>query len=346
MQLGISLYAGVQQSLTLHTIEKAKEEGMHIAFSSLQIPEEKELNIFDQFHVLQQQAQNARLTIFTDISKQRLYSLGVKDIHELKKYGIEYLRLDDGFSVEDIAALSNDFHIVLNASTICTGLEGLLQKCNRSHILACYNYYPEPYTGLTLYTVYRTNNYFHAFGLQTIAFIPGNKHLRGPIYEGLPTIENHRLSRKQVLRNALELFHIGTDIVLIGDIDVEDSDWKNLGLLNQQIINLPVTGTQDLIPYLNIQHHDRVDASEWLFRSVESRRIQNHELPPANTVYRSRGSICVNNRKFERYSGELSIAKIDMPADERVNVIGRVSEENMRLLDVLGNQIAINFILE
>lgn len=37
MQLGISVYTGVENDLTFHAIQKAEENGMHIAFSSLQI---------------------------------------------------------------------------------------------------------------------------------------------------------------------------------------------------------------------------------------------------------------------------------------------------------------------
>ena len=60
-----------------------------------------------------------------------------------------------------------------------------------------------------------------------------------------------------------------------------------------------------------------------------------------NTVERVRGSVCINNSQFGRYAGELSIAKKDMPADERVNVVGCISKKSMELLDLIDQNIGI-----
>ena len=50
-----------------------------------------------------------------------------------------------------------------------------------------------------------------------MAFIPGDGEKRGPLYEGLPTLEKHRYMRP--LEAYLELVQdCGVDKVLIGDI--------------------------------------------------------------------------------------------------------------------------------
>ncbi|MGG3924217.1 DUF871 domain-containing protein, partial [Geobacillus thermodenitrificans] len=47
---------------------------------------------------------------------------------------------------------------------------------------------------------------------------------------------------------------------------------------------------------------------------------------------RRTGSITIDNERYGRYAGELQITLVDLPADDRVNVIGQVIEEDMPLL--------------
>mgnify|MGYP004684718181 CR=1 FL=1 len=344
MQLGISLYTSVDKALTVHTMDKAKEKGMHIAFSSLQIPEEQHLDVLERFHSLQQYAVSSDIRIFTDISRQTVHTLHLQSVRDLRQYGVEYIRLDDGFTSEEMKELSKVFHIVVNASASEDTLKEILEQCDSTRICACHNYYPEPYTGLSLEYVQERNVFFHQYGIQTIGFIPGNHHLRGPLYEGLPTVESHRWNKDGIVKNVLELCNAGTDIVLIGDIDVQDSDWDVLGDLQQDFLKVPVHCTQSFDPYMSIVHHDRKDYSEWMFRSVESRQLQIEQIVPFHTVERVRGSICINNQTFGRYAGELSIAKKDMPADERVNVVGHISLEYMQLIDLIDSATGIQMI--
>lgn len=344
MQLGISLYTSVDKALTFRTMDKAKEKGMHIAFSSLQIPEEQHLDVLERFHSLQQYAVSSDIRIFTDISKHTTETLHLQSLLDLKRYGVEYIRLDAGFTSEEMKELSREFHIVVNASSSEDTLKEVLEQCDSTRICACHNYYPEPYTGLSLEYVQERNTFFHQHGIQTMGFIPGNHHLRGPLYEGLPTIESHRWDKENIVKNVLELRNAGTDIVLIGDIDVQDADWDVLGDLQQDVLKVPVHCIQPLDSYLSLVHHDRKDHSAWMFRSVESRQLQIEQIVPFHTAERVRGSICINNQTFGRYAGELSIAKKDMPADERVNVVGYVSVGTMKLLDLTDSTTGIQMI--
>lgn len=341
MQLGISVYTGVENDLTFHAIQKAEENGMHIAFSSLQIPEEQKSDLLSRFSEIQTHAENAGIDIFTDVSKDTIHSLNLENIYDLKKFSIKYLRLDAGFSPEEVTALSKEYYIVLNASTVERSLQQVCSNCDKTKLLACHNYYPEPYTGLTLQYISEKNKEIHKYGIRTIAFIPGNNNLRGPIYEGLPTVENHRISKESVLKNILELYKAHTDVVLIGDIDVKDETWHELGNLNRNLIEIPIEKIGEISEYTSVIHHDRTDFSEWMFRSVESRQITGRIIEPFNTVERVRGSVCINNSQFGRYAGELSIAKKDMPADGRVNVVGCISKKSMELLDLIDQNIGI-----
>ena len=56
-------------------------------------------------------------------------------------------------------------------------------------------------------------------------------------------------------------------------------------------------------------------------------------MEPQNCAARRRGTITVDNRLYGRYSGELMLLREELPADERVNVIGTVPENAHLLID-------------
>ena len=56
-----------------------------------------------------------------------------------------------------------------------------------------------------------------------------------------------------------------------------------------------------------------------------------------NVKERVRGAITMDNERYKRYSGEIQIMRAAYPADERVNVIGELTEKYLLLLDNLEN---------
>jgi oligopeptidase A len=61
------------------------------------------------------------------------------------------------------------------------------------------------------------------------------------------------------------------------------------------------------------------------------------EVLAENCISRNKGSITIDNIAYGRYSGELQICKRDLAFDERVNLIGRVSDDSLHLLDYIGD---------
>src|SRR5699024_11291014 len=70
-------------------------------------------------------------------------------------------------------------------------------------IEAWHNYYPRPETGLDKLEFINMNKWLKEKGITVMAFVPGEGDLRGPLFEGLPTLEDHRY--KHSLGSALEL---------------------------------------------------------------------------------------------------------------------------------------------
>ena len=83
----------------------------------------------------------------------------------------------------------------------------------------------------------------------------------------------------------------------------------------------------------------RIDSPSWLVRAEESRTYAGvsgrKEAPDPDVRKRVRGSITMDNEKYLRYCGEVQLIRKDLPADERVNVIGHVEKEYLDLLDLI-----------
>lgn len=336
MKTGISLYFsnGVEQNERL--IEKARKAGIHYAFTSLHIPEETGVDYSAASKMLLKQCKEAGINLIVDISPVTLEKLGCASFDELLELGITYIRLDFGFTAGETVALSEKFHIVFNASTISRKdiQDWRAAGADFTRFAACHNYYPKPYTGLSLAHVAEINRRLHCLGFTTMAFVPGNARLRGPLCEGLPTVEEHRYTKDEVLLNMLSLYQADCDIVLVGDNEVTEDVWPQLTGLGEGYVSLRA----DIRPGYEFEqeliHHDRPDSSEYVIRSQESRLHckGKHITPDPQAAARTTGSICIANDGYLRYMGELEIARTDMPAEPRINIIGQVAEEDKKYL--------------
>ena len=179
-----------------------------------------------------------------------------------------------------------------------------------------------------------------------MAFVKGDE-LRKPIYEGLPTVEEHRKMR--FLKSCFDLLSLNTDIILIGDIDLSCEHWKEFGYLNKGVI--PLRNSCDILT--DRIFHDRTDSSEYVVRAVsdgnigETRKkfceyitkelakykIDIEKISTENPI--KRGDILVSNSKYMRYEGELEIALKNLGTDEKRCTISKVVEEDIELLDYI-----------
>jgi hypothetical protein len=337
MKTGISLYfsSGIEKNSGL--IKKAGEYGAEYVFTSLHIPEETGVNYQEEMKNLLSLCKENKCNVIVDVGPETYKKLGVTNMDELKDLGITHLRLDYGFTAKEVVEIAQSFHVVFNASTITEDELAQWKQygADFTRFAACHNFYPKEFTGLSLKRVMEINLRLKYLGFVTMAFVPGNLELRGPIFEGLPTVEEHRGRKDDVVLNMLELFQEGCcDVVLIGDVNIKDREWEGLNCLNKGYVELRA----DLLPdYEFIKgaiHHDRPDSSDYIFRSQESREYDLEiwpELLEKNTT-RKAGNICISNKDYLRYMGELEIARKDLPLDPRLNVIGQIKEKDMKYL--------------
>ena len=81
----------------------------------------------------------------------------------------------------------------------------------------------------------------------------------------------------------------------------------------------------------------RPDSPKGLVRYQESRLYScfGSTVQPDNCVERRRRCVTMDNIGYGRYSGEIQLMRADLPADEKVNVIGEVPAEYDLLLDCI-----------
>ena len=146
---------------------------------------------------------------------------------------------------------------------------------------------------------------------------------RGPVYDGLATIEDHR--RCHLLAALSELSLLKVDDVCFGDA-YASADEINMALsFNKDLICLPM-GVYKGVSKLEKELVERIqtnrfDQSEYFLR-CEVRTKQ--QIKPFNTVKRNVGDVTVDNVNFATYQGEVAVVTKEMPADNRSNVVGKV----------------------
>ena len=276
--------------------------------------------------------------IIADVSVKTCAVFQQPDLAVLaRELGLYALRVDYGLKTEAICALAGCLPVAVNASTVSLPDAQRIARAG-GQVFAIHNFYPRPETGLDRAQFDRRTARLRELGYRVYAFIPGDEALRGPIREGLPTLEEHRswgpASAYMDLceRNAC-------DGVFIGDPGLSSGEEARIRLYQEQgVLSLPCTVAAGYTHLRNRPFVCREDSPASLVRVKESRvySCQGRIVEPENCAPRPRGTITIDNARYQRYSGEVMITRQDFPADPRVNVIGHVGEGSLPLLDFIG----------
>ncbi|MDF2881486.1 MAG: outer surface protein [Clostridiaceae bacterium] len=358
MSKGISVYLGMNYSIeeNIRYIKRAKEYGFDNIFTSLHIPEANYSEIIEDFKKIVALAKALDLKIIADISPRAFGYLGadIKDLSVLKDMNIYGIRVDFGFSPKEIAEFTNNKYglkIEINASTVTERFLNEFDKYNPNYkmLQACHNYYPRLNTGISVETLLKKNNMLKQYEIKLSAFIPSQSGRRGPIFEGLPTLEAHRNMKSEIC--AKHLFALGLDNVIFGDSIPSDEELVSVGNIEEDIIefNIKELNCSEIENEILFKstHENRPDSAEDVIRSTLSRETLNgRKVEPKNNIKRIKGSITIDNEKYMRYCGELQICKKDLPADSRVNVVGVISKEELFLIDFIKEETKFKFISE
>ena len=350
--LGASLYLaeGIEKNLAF--IDRMHAAGVQTIFTSMHIPEEDSSATLNSLKEITKKMNEYGMELMTDVSSDTF------DIYQVEKenarafftdLGISSLRMDYGFTYQEMKDLAEDFKIVLNASTIDDKTSKELEAVgfDLSEITVCHNFYPRENTGLGREFLYERNTYLNEKGYRIQAFIVGDQTKRGPIYAGLPTLEEHR--HADALYAYLDLVeNFFVDEVLVGDIEMSEDSLKRLdNWMKDQIISLPMKEWKENLPKNFYEVHvNRPDVAEDVVRSSQSRIVLKDEVikPLHAATERPVGTVTIDNERYGRYAGEIQVTKKDLPADERVNVLGCIKKDAIPLLSFIQARTKFKFL--
>lgn len=329
MRNGISVYAGLGYSIeeNISLIEKAASMGLSKLFTSVQIPETADdgESFFDDFALILAAAAANHFEIIIDVNPENFFHFNFDGLT---------LRLDDGFSVEQISELSRSRKVQLNASTVTDEfLTSLVNNgANLSNVTALHNFYPHPHTGLDTYFFKSQNKLLHNFGISVGAFVPSKNNPRLPLREGLPTLEDCRNFSTDL--SARFLAALGADFIIIGDgLPAAEECFAVSEIVDDEVIMRAKFLTNDATAFEMLQYvfTRRPDVSKSVIRAVEGRQILKHIdgiiLPDNSPVERTFGDITIDNVNFGRYVGEVQIVESILPPDLRVNTVATILDE-------------------
>lgn len=341
--LGISVYL---QDMTEEYIANASKNGAKYIFTSLQISEEDLSEASTKIRQLLKYCQKYQMSLVPDVSPITFEKLGVEtgDFEALKRLGIDSLRLDYGFDeVQTVKKLQKDFLILLNASTINETfiLEAKAAGVDISKLIGVHNFYPKNETGLSLEHVKKVNQVFTMYGIPVVAFVPGNRLKRFPLYEGLPTVERHRgmhpyIAAVELVKNAK------CNGVMIGDSLCYDNTILSIAeFLLHNILTIPIILSRNYQYLFEENLASRRDTSELVVRITTPRQSG---IKPENNGIRRRGDVIMQNELAGRYGGELQICKRDLGFSAIGNKIGFVHPDFLDILDFVTGEYQLKFV--
>ncbi|PQD09187.1 DUF871 domain-containing protein [Enterococcus faecium] len=329
-------------------IRQMASNGFVGIFTSMHIPEDDVSAYQKRLIELGSEAKKNKLELMVDISGEALERAGfsLEDLTPLKAIGVTGLRMDYHISNQQIADWSHQLKISLNASTITPkDIDELKEaEADFSQIEAWHNYYPRPETGLDKEWYQKKNQWLKIQGLLVQGFVPGDTELRGPLYQGLPTLEEHRGIHP--LAGALDLLASNTAIVYIGDAGLSENVQEQFASFQKEQTVLLHTEPVDeeFYEYILGKHTNRQDDARDVIRSADARFREIPPIPARNTATRMKGSITLDNEKYLRYMGEIQLTKYDLPADDKVNVVAKVIKEELPLINQIKAGMNYQFI--
>ena len=311
-----------------------------------------------EFTEINAYAHTLGMQVIFDVNPMVFSKLGVvgNDLSVFKEMHADGLRLDMGTGAEGDANLSNNpqgLIIEINTSTSAEYIPELrAHGANIDKIWTCHNFYPQLYTGLGFATYLEQSKAVQAQGVKVATFVSSNQpntYGPWPVSEGLATVEIHR-----GLPIDLQVRHLiatkVTEDILIGNAYASEEELQAMSAVPRSGVTFRVDEAPNLSQnekdILYHEPHIQRELSDFVRRDIVTRFLYGkNDLPANNTpAVVERGDIIVVNDNLLHYRGELQIALQTLKNDGRYNVLGRIKDEEMMLLDELTYRDTFRFI--
>ena len=345
---GISIYpfhASLKENCEY--IEKAAHYGFTRAFTCLlSVDTSKKKEIVEEFKKTIEFAEKKGIRVIADVAPNIFKELEISydDLSFFGDLGATGIRLDLGFTGFEEASMTynpQDLKIELNMSQKTHYLNTIMDyKPNPNNLIGSHNFYPHRYTGLGRNHFIECTEQFYQYHLRTAAFVKAPSASVGPwpVSDGLCTLEEHR---DQALSYQVKdmFLNLGMHTVLISESFASDKELELMGSINPYLLELEIDLIKD-IPKVekaivfDEPHFHRGDEGEYLIRSTQSRvKYKGHKFPVFNAVPIKKGDILIESSDYGTYAGELHIARQDMPNSGKTNIVGKISDKELALID-------------
>lgn len=358
MKKGISIYPSIEEGYLNKCeeyIKLADKYNFASVFTSLHLPE-IDINTQVSFlYDLSKLTQQYHKELIADIGGKSIKQIiANKDLLD-KLIDVDIFRLDYGYDHEDIQFIHktvNNTGFMINASIYNyeeSKKEIEFLRSLNTEVIACHNFYPRKESGIDEEFALRQKQIFNSLNVPIYYWVSSHTNPRGPIYEGLPTLEIHRyLDTKLITQDLVNRFN--ADGIIASDNYYSEEELKTINencdpLINPIEIKVEtINNKYDDIVYKT--HEFRYDSSVSFLRSKSSRIMAEFSkiIEPENCVERKAGAITIDNKNYERYSGELQIILVDSVSDERINVVGYINNEDLYKMKFYVNGYKFKFI--
>lgn len=357
-RLGISIYPNHSDiNEIIKYIHLAGKYGFKRIFTCLISVADKNIeDIVVEFKTMIKAAKEENMEVIADLDPTIFKKLdaSIYDLKVFKDMGLDGIRLDMGFSGQEESIMSfNEYglKIELNMSNGTKYIDNILSyKANTNNLYGCHNFYPHKYTGLSFEHFMKCSKQFKELGLNTAAFVnsPSAEYGPWPVSEGLCTLEIHRGLPIDV--QAKHFLAIGLiDDVIIANSFASEKELKILSELNKEKLTFKIefnrSATEiDKKIVLEEFHYNRGDISEYMLRSTQSRvKYKGEKFPAVNTPDIKKGDILIDSDLYTRYAGELQVALKDMKNTGKTNVVGKIVDDEIFLLDYIEPWMSFGF---
>ncbi len=357
-RLGVSIYpehstpAKDKEYLTL-----AAKYGFKRVFTCLLSVKKPAEEIKADFSEVIAHANSLGMEVIVDVAPSVFENLGISydDLSFFKEIGASGFRLDEGFNGAIEAQMTlNPYNlkVEVNASNPGMYVNNIMSnKPDRSKLIACHNFYPQRYSGLSFKIFKENSENLKALGLNIAAFVGSqedNTYGPWPVNEGLCTLEIHR--DLPIDAQARFLFATGlVDDVIIANAYASEDELKRLSMVNPGLLTFGIqleNNVTDVEKEIIFEFNNivRGDMSDYMARSTMPRIVyKDADIPPHDTRDLKRGDVIIINNEYGHYKGELHVILKDMPNDGKKNVVGTIPEYELNMLEYLTPWVKFSF---
>ncbi len=358
-RLGVSIYPEHstpekdKDYLTLAT-----QYGFKRVFTCLLSVNKPAKEIKNDFYDVISHANSLGMEVIVDVAPNVFTNLGITydDLSFFKEIGASGFRLDEGFNGAIEAQMTLNpygLKVEVNASQPGMYVNNIMSnKPDKSKLIACHNFYPQRYSGLSFKIFKENSENLKQMGMMVAAFVGSQaKGTYGPwpVSEGLCTLEIHR--DLPIDAQARFLFATGLiDDVIVANAYATEEELKKLSQINPGLLTFGIE-LEDTVSAVekeiifNFNNVVRGDMSDYMARSTMPRIVyKDKDIPATNTRDLKRGDVIIINNEYGHYKGELHVVLKDMPNDGKKNVVGQIPDYELAMLDYLTPWCKFTFI--